>query len=170
MSDSRPEIATELATELATEQQKQKAMKRLDNLAWALDSVVPLPGGFRLGLDGLIGLVPVVGDGITALLSSYVIGEGVRNGAPKSVILKMLANLLVDTVIGAIPFFGDVFDVVNRSNYKNVNLLRSYLDKPVEVKRASRLWVAMVVVGVISIIAASLWAFFSILTWLVGLF
>jgi hypothetical protein len=145
-------------------------MKRLDRLAWALDSAVPLPGGFRLGLDGLIGLVPVVGDGVTALLSSYVIGEGVRNGAPKSVILKMLGNLLVDTVIGAIPFFGDLFDVVNRSNYKNVNLLRGYLDQPVEVKRASLLWVAMVIVSVISIIRACLWAFFVVLTWLIGLF
>jgi hypothetical protein len=155
--------------EVATDQQKQNAMKRLDNLAWALDSVVPLPGGLRLGLDGLIGLVPVVGDGATALLSSYVIGEGVRNGAPKSVILKMLGNMLIDTVIGAIPFFGDLFDVANRSNYKNVNLLRGYLDQPVEVKRSSRLWVAIVIFGVISIVGALLWTFFSTLTWLIGL-
>ncbi|MBL4674148.1 MAG: DUF4112 domain-containing protein, partial [Arenicella sp.] len=78
--------------------------------------------------------------------------------------------VLVDIVIGAILFFGDLFDVVNRSNYKNVNLLRGYLDQPVEVKRSSRLWGAMLILGVISIIAAFLWAFFSILTWLIGLF
>lgn len=153
----------------AAEQKKQKTKERLDRLAWVLDSVVPLPGGFRLGLDGVIGLVPVVGDGVTALLSSYVIGEGVRNGAPTSVILKMLGNLLVDTVIGAIPFFGDVFDVAHRSNYKNVNLLRGYLDQPLEVKRASRLWLVMVVAVVISIVGSCLWAFLSILNWLIGL-
>jgi len=157
-----------MKSEVAIDQQKQKVMKRLDNLAWALDSVVPLPGGFRLGLDGLIGLVPVVGDGVTALLSSYIIGVGVRNGAPKSVILKMLGNLIVDAVIGAIPFFGDVFDVANRSNYKNVNLLRGYLDQPVEIRRSSRLWVTMVILGVISIVGVSLWAFFSSVTWLLG--
>jgi hypothetical protein len=154
---------------VTTDQEKQKAIKRLDNLAWTLDSVVPLPGGFRLGLDGLIGLVPVVGDGVTALLLTYVIAEGVRNGAPKSVIFKMLGNLLVDTVVGAIPIFGDVFDVVNRSNYRNVNLLRGFLDKPVDVKRSSRPWVAMILLAVISILALSLWMFILFFAWLASL-
>jgi hypothetical protein len=98
-----------------------------------------------------------------------VIAEGVRNGAPKSVIFKMLGNLLVDTVVGAIPIFGDVFDVVNRSNYRNVNLLRGFLDNPLEVKRSSRLWVAMILLAVISILALSLWMIIWFFTWLASL-
>ena len=150
--------------------ESQKTINRLDTLAWLLDSVVPLPGGFRVGLDGLIGLIPVVGDAATALLSSYVIGEGVRNGAPASVILKMLVNVLTDTVFGAVPLIGDVFDIANRANYKNVELLREYLHHPRQVKRASRLWVATVVLGILCVIGASLWAFFAAVMWFIGLF
>jgi len=74
-----------MSTAISNKKRIEETKKRLDRVAWALDSVIPLPGGFKLGLDGLVGLVPVVGDGATALLSSYVIGEGVRIGAPKTV-------------------------------------------------------------------------------------
>ena len=147
-----------------------KIRKRLERLAWTLDSVIPLPGGFKIGLDGLVGLIPVVGDGITTLLSSYIVGEGVRIGAPKSVILKMLGHLLVDTLLGAIPVVGDLFDVANRANHRNVELLRDYLDEPQQTSKSSKLWIAAIVLMVCLIGVATFWLGVHALSSLVGLF
>ncbi len=157
-------------TKIATKPKNiEQTRTRLDRVAWALDSVIPLPGGFKLGLDGLVGLIPVIGDGATALLSSYIIGEGIRIGAPKSVILKMLGNLLVDTLLGAIPVVGDLFDIANRANHKNVGLLQEYLDEPQEVVQSSRLWIASIIVGVLALIGGALWASVQLVSWLLSL-
>ena len=144
--------------------------KRLERLAWTLDSVIPLPGGFKIGLDGLVGLIPVVGDAITTLLSSYVVGEGIRIGAPKSVILKMLGHLLVDTLLGAIPVVGDLFDIANRANHRNVELLRDYLDEPQHTSKSSKLWIAAIVLMLCLISVGIFWFGVYALSWLVGLF
>jgi len=148
----------------------EETKTRLDRVAWALDSVIPLPGGFKLGLDGLVGLIPVVGDGATALLSSYVIGEGVRIGAPKTVILKMIANLFIDTLLGAIPIVGDIFDIANRANHKNVGLLQEYLDDPGDVTKSSRLWLVSIFIAVGAIVMGALWGLVRGASWLIGLF
>jgi hypothetical protein len=82
-----------------------------------------------MGLDGLIGLVPVAGDVISGLISSYLIWEARQLGAPKWLIARMMANTLFDTVVGAVPVFGDAFDVMFRANMKNMALLRRYMEK-----------------------------------------
>ena len=88
-----------------------KTRKKLERLAWFLDSSIKVPGfNARFGLDGLIGLIPGVGDAIAALISSVVISEAARMGAPKVLLLKMAFNVLVDSVVGAIPLVGDLFD------------------------------------------------------------
>lgn len=150
--------------------EKAKTKKRLERLAWVLDSVIPLPGGFKIGLDGLIGLIPVVGDGVTALLSSYVVGEGIRIGAPKSVILKMVGHLVVDTLLGAIPVVGDLFDIANRANHRNVELLQEYLEEPKEALVSSRLWIAAIILGICGLCVAGLWVAIQLLSWVVALF
>ena len=150
---------------------KQKAhAKRLERLAWALDSAIPLPGGFKIGVDGIVGLIPVVGDGITALLSSYVVSEGIRIGAPKSVILKMLGHLLVDILLGAIPVVGDLFDIANRANHRNVELLRDYLNEPQEAQQSSKLWIASIILTLGVLCVGVFWLGIKALSWLVGLF
>lgn len=153
-----------------TEQSVSKTQKRLDRLAWLLDSVIPLPGGLRLGVDGLIGLVPVVGDAATALLSTYIVGVGVRSGASKAVIFKMIANVLIDTLLGAVPFLGDFFDIAHRSNSKNTALIQQYLEQPNEVKRSSALWVAGVVIGLLLMLVFALWLVAALIGWVIGLF
>lgn len=103
---------------------------RLEKLAWLLDGALVVPGTeIRVGLDALIGLVPGVGDVVAAALSSYLIFEARRLGAPKHVILRMVWNLGLDTVLGAVPVVGDVFDVAWRANLKNLRLLEDYLDR-----------------------------------------
>jgi hypothetical protein len=73
-----------------------------------MDGAFVLPGTNIIGLDGLIGLVPVAGDVISGPISSYLIWEARQLGAPKRLIVRMMANTLVDTVVGAVPVFGDV--------------------------------------------------------------
>jgi hypothetical protein len=106
----------------------EQSLERLEALAKLLDSSFFVPGtNIRMGLDGIIGLVPVVGDLISGAISSYLIWEARRLGASRWVIGRMAANTLIDTTIGAIPIVGDAFDVVFRTNVKNLALLRKHL-------------------------------------------
>ena len=108
----------------------EESVARIEALAKLMDGAFVLPGtNIRLGLDAIIGLVPVAGDLIAGLISSYLIWEARRLGAPKWLIARMMANTLLDTTIGAIPVLGDAFDVMFRANMKNMGLLRRHMDK-----------------------------------------
>ena len=105
-------------------------MARLEALAKLMDGVFVIPGtNLRLGLDAVIGVVPVAGDMLSALISSYLIWEARRLGAPRWLIARMMANTFLDTTIGAVPLLGDAFDVMFRANMKNMALLRKHLQK-----------------------------------------
>lgn len=122
--------------------EKEKSRKRLERLAWYLDSSIKIPGlNARFGLDGLLGLIPGVGDTIGALVSSVVISEAARMGAPKVLLLKMAVNVALDALVGTVPVLGDLFDFVWKANQRNVQLLNSYLDRPRETVVASRFFV-----------------------------
>lgn len=104
-------------------------LRRLDKIAWYLDQSIGIPGGFRIGLDGLIGLIPGVGDILTFSVSSYIVNEARRLGAPKTLLIKMIWNISLETIIGIIPFFGDLFDFYYKANIRNITLLRNWLGK-----------------------------------------
>lgn len=118
-------------------------LQRLRSMAWLLDNSIPLPGGFRIGLDALIGLVPGIGDAIGALISVFIINEARMLGAPRSVLLRMSGNVLIETLIGAIPFIGDLFDAGFKANMRNLALLERYHLDPVGSRRSSRAFVAV---------------------------
>ena len=91
-----------------------------------------VPGINRaIGLDAILGLVPVVGDLINAALGSYIIWEARNMGLPRWKLWRMAANLSIDTAIGAIPIAGDAFDVLFRSNSRNLRILKKHLDRHV---------------------------------------
>lgn len=94
-----------------------------------MDSSIRLPGGFRIGVDGLIGLVPGVGDLAAAGASFYIVAQAARVGVPASALARMVLNVLLDTVIGAIPVLGDVFDFAFKANLRNARLMDKYLDR-----------------------------------------
>jgi hypothetical protein len=99
---------------------------RLDALASTTAFI--LPGtNVRFGLDALIGLVPGIGDAITTAMSLYLVHEARQLGAPSHVIIRMLANIAIDGFVGAVPLVGDAFDVMWRSNRRNMRLLREWL-------------------------------------------
>ncbi|MDX2204725.1 MAG: DUF4112 domain-containing protein [Hyphomicrobiaceae bacterium] len=107
---------------------REEALRRLDALATLMDSAFVIPGtGIRMGLDGLIGLVPVLGDLISTAISSYILVEARRLGASRLTLVRMATNIAVDGVIGAVPLAGDVFDVAFRANRRNIKILREHL-------------------------------------------
>jgi hypothetical protein len=104
------------------------ALKRLDKLAGLLDSRFSIPGTkIRFGLDAILGLVPGIGDVAGAILSLWIVFSGLRMGATPSTLFRMLLNVGVELILGAIPVVGDMFDVVWQSNNRNVDLLRQEL-------------------------------------------
>ncbi len=103
-------------------------VRDLVHLARFLDNAFVFPGtNIRFGFDGLIGLIPGVGDALSALISIYIIQRAKTLGAPQGLLNKMLWNVVIDTLAGAVPFVGDLFDVAFKSNIRNVRLLLDHL-------------------------------------------
>lgn len=116
--------------------------KRMRRLAWLMDSSITIPGlNVSIGVDPLLGLFPWFGDTIGAVLSSFILAEASRLGAPKSVLWKMAFNVAVDALVGAVPFVGDLFDFAWKANQRNVQLLDKYLEKPHHTVVTSRFFV-----------------------------
>ncbi|PKP97811.1 MAG: DUF4112 domain-containing protein [Alphaproteobacteria bacterium HGW-Alphaproteobacteria-13] len=104
--------------------------KRVETLEIILERSFVIPGINRpVGLDAIVGLVPVVGDLITAAMGAYLIWEARNLGMPKWKIWRMIGNLGIDTALGAIPLAGDAFDFLFRSNSRNLRIIKKHLDK-----------------------------------------
>ena len=115
--------------DLARPRSSGARIARLGALATLLDTALVIPGtGVRFGFDALIGLFPVVGDIITTALSLFIVYEAYQLGAPGHVIARMLGNVALDGVFGAVPLVGDAFVVLWRANRRNVRLLQEWLD------------------------------------------
>jgi hypothetical protein len=109
---------------------REQRLARLDALAQLLDVAFILPGtNIRYGIDGLIGLIPVIGDLITTAISLWLVREARALGAPWHLTARMLGNVALDGVVGMVPLAGDAFDVMFRANMRNVRLLRRWIDK-----------------------------------------
>ena len=109
---------------------REQRLTRLDAIAKLLDVAFILPGtNIRYGIDGLIGLIPVVGDIITTAISLWLVREARALGAPWHITARMLANVVVDGVVGMVPLAGDAFDVMFRANVRNVRMLKRWMDK-----------------------------------------
>ena len=104
--------------------------KRIETLEFLLERSFTIPGINRpVGLDAIVGLVPVVGDVVTAAMGAYIIWEARNLGMPKWKLWRMMGNLGVDTALGAIPLVGDAFDLLFRSNTRNLKIIKRHLDK-----------------------------------------
>ena len=109
---------------------REQRLARLEAVAKLLDVAFILPGTkIRYGVDGLIGLIPVVGDLIATAFSLWLVREARALGAPWYVTARMLGNVAVQGVVGAVPVAGDAFDVLFRANMRNARLLRRWLDR-----------------------------------------
>lgn len=102
----------------------------VEALARWFDYAFELPGGFRFGLAGIIGLIPVLGDIFDALVSIYIVARAIQLGISRVAIARMLVNVAIEGLAGAVPFVGDLFDVAFKANKRNYQLLRSHLAQP----------------------------------------
>ena len=104
--------------------------QRVEALEKVLERSFNLPGTKQpVGLDAVVGLIPVAGDVIGAAVGLYLVWEARNLGLSKFKLARMLANVGFDTAVGAIPIAGDLFDFVFRSNSKNLKMIRRHLDK-----------------------------------------
>ncbi len=120
-------------------------------LAWLLDECIRI-GPWAVGFDGLLGLIPGVGDLLGSVFGAWIILSAARDGVPRATIARMMANVAIDTGLGAVPLFGDLFDFIYKSNTKNLKLYQQALqgqNRP----RHDALFVVAVIAGVLVMLA-----------------
>lgn len=127
------------------------AMQQRHSLAWWLDSSIPLPGGFRIGLDGLIGLIPGIGDAVGGGLSTWMLYQAYKLNVPKVIMARMIINVLLDALLGSIPLIGDIFDFFWKANLRNAQLLDRYQQSPRRTYRKSVASTALFFVGLFAL-------------------
>src|SRR5262245_19103200 len=129
-------------------------LEGLDGRARLLDEFIRIPFlNIRVGLDPILGLIPWVGDTLTAFFSLYLIGSAVRYRAPKIVILRMAMNVAFDYLLGIIPFVGDASDFFVKSNRWNMNLLRRYAQERRRPSLSDYLFVTAVIGALVLLVA-----------------
>ncbi|MFN0173205.1 MAG: DUF4112 domain-containing protein [Saprospiraceae bacterium] len=107
--------------------QQDPELARLDALAKLMDNQFRVPGtNWRFGLDGIVGLIPYVGDMAGFVVSGFLMRTMVKKGASPLLMLRMMFNYIMDAVVGIVPFLGDLFDFGFKANRRNVNLLKAY--------------------------------------------
>lgn len=130
----------------------QKTLEsRMQRLSWLLDNSIRLPGGYRVGLDSIIGIVPGVGDVASAGMSFYVIYLAARSGASWWSIGRMIVHVFIETVVGVIPVLGDVFDAAYKANMRNVAILEAQISREGRQQRSHRRLLLTVVLSMVAL-------------------
>ncbi len=149
---------------------RSDALEQVELIAWLLDNSIPIPGtGRRIGLDGIIGLVPGVGDLLAAGVSVLVVVRAAQLNLPRIVLVRMLANIALDLGIGAIPVVGDAFDLWFKASTRNLDLLRRYLTAPESSTRGQWLFFGGLMLATLAVVAGFLWLLSVVIGWLFGL-
>jgi hypothetical protein len=127
-------------------------LERLRYLSNLWDNALRIPGtNLRVGLESLIGILPFGGDVIGLLLSCYILFHAIQFKLPKTILLRMVSNIVIDAVVGLVPILGDLFDTTWKANTRNVNLLENHLQQPSLSHSANRRFIVLLWLGVISI-------------------
>jgi hypothetical protein len=131
---------------------KTATLKRLRQITRLLDNLITLPGTkVGIGLDPILGLIPIGGDFLGIMFSSYIILEAARLGVSRATLGRMVWNVIVDGLVGSIPILGDLFDVAWRANNYNLKLLEEYLKFPSQHKSADKWFIVAVFLGLLLI-------------------
>ena len=140
-----------------SQEEKQAALARLNRFSQMADNAIGIPfTRFRIGLEPIIGLVPVLGDLAGLLMSCYVLLEAHRAGASPRVKQQMVRNMLIDFFGGLVPVVGDIFDFAWKANVRNTQLLREHLETELNVQQKPPFpWMQLlVIVGVLAVFTA----------------
>ena len=145
--------------------------ERLRRYAYWLDEGVRIPGTrIRIGLDPILGLIPGAGDAAGALLSGAMVLQALRQGISRYAMLRIAANVVIDTVIGTVPILGDLFDAGWKSNQRNLRILERHLAEPARATRSDRASVLLIGGGLLvvclTVIIAAFMVTAKVLGWL----
>ena len=139
------------------------AERRIGRMTHLLDELIEVPGtSIKVGLDPVIGLIPVAGDALSALAGGWVILEASRFGLPRVILARMVVNLALDLGIGAIPFLGDAYDLVFRSNSRNLDLFRKHALDPAASTRGEQalfIGLGLLIVGIVWLVVMAMSTF-----------
>lgn len=139
-----------------------KDIKHLRNLSTLMDSQFRL-GGFRFGLDGLLGLIPGVGDIVTTGISIYIIAEAAKLGCSPATLIRMALNLAFENLADMVPVLGNVFDFLWKANSRNIDLLDKHLADPRHTTHQSRGVLLIIVLSLLSVLFVSLYVTFLVI-------
>jgi hypothetical protein len=142
----------------------KRGLREIQFLAKLMDSRFRVPGtDIRFGLDGIIGLIPVAGDLSTLVISGYMLLILARNGASSFLLARMVLNVLIDAVIGVIPFLGDVFDVAFKANMRNLRLMQEHY---IEGRHRGSAWklIIPVLIVLFLMVAGIMWLGYKLLS------
>ncbi|MEX0902034.1 MAG: DUF4112 domain-containing protein [Pseudohongiellaceae bacterium] len=142
---------------------ENEQLKRRDWLAWLLDSSVPIPGGYRIGLDGIIGLVPGIGDAIGGGLSTWIIYQAYKRNVRRMVLARMVINVIIDGSVGAIPIIGDLFDFFWKANLRNSRLMERYNRNPESTYKRSVISNFLFFLGIVVVVVLLIYAVIALL-------
>jgi len=145
-------------------------VEALVRLARLLDQALPVPGtSRRVGLDPLLGLVPGVGDLVSAVLSLAIVHGALKHRVPARHVWRMIGNLLTDTVVGAVPVLGDVFDALFTANVSNVKILLAHRDaaRPARSGREVAGVLGLIALVTFAALLAALFGVAMLLAWIV---
>ena len=151
---------------MQSQQKPSASLRNIKALSKLMDAQFRIPGtSIRFGLDGIIGLVPGVGDFISFLISGYIVSVAVNKGASGFVVARMLLNIVIDALVGAIPILGDIFDVVYKANQRNMQLLQEHY---VEGKHqgSSMKVIIPVVLVLLTVLFGLGWLIYKTIVWL----
>jgi hypothetical protein len=146
--------------------QPRADLRNLEKLARLMDAQFRIPGtSIRFGFDGIIGLIPGVGDIVGLLISGYMLSEASKKGVSGYVMARMLLNTGIDFVIGSIPFLGDIFDFAFKANQRNMRLLQEHFKEGRHRGSAARVVVPFVIVMLIFLVGL-IWVFYKLIVWI----
>ncbi len=120
-------------------------------------------GGFRFGLDGVLGLIPGVGDIVTTGISIYIIAEAAKLGCSPTTLIRMALNLAFENLVDMVPILGNVFDFLWKANSRNIDLLDKHLADPRHTTHQSRGVLLIIVLSLLSVLFASLYVTFLVI-------
>ena len=154
---------------ITTPQETLDQTELVKALAKLMDAAFVIPGtNRRVGLDAIVGLVPVLGDALGAIVSGYIMTTAAKLGVSKVVLARMMFNTAIDAVVGIVPFVGDLFDAAWKANMKNAALLEKAVLDPRAAKRSSAGVLAALIGGVVLLTVGGVVGTYYLIRWIVG--
>ena len=146
-----------------------RRLGRMRALSRLLDNAFELPGGFRIGIDPIIGLIPGIGDVIASTLSVWLVYDAARLGIQKRVLARLVLNVMIEAAIGAVPVVGDFIDAAWKANARNMRLIEANYKPTMKERSFSKL--IGFTLGTLLLVYGSLFlAMYLLISWVLAMF